>query len=54
MRVVVAEDNVLTREGIVHVLEKAGIEVVGVLGDSAPLLAVVARERRSDCLSSAY
>jgi DNA-binding NarL/FixJ family response regulator len=45
VRVVVAEDNVLTREGIVHVLEKAGIEVVGVLGDSAPLLAVVARER---------
>ena len=32
MRVVVAEDNVLMREGVVRVLEDAGIEVVAQAG----------------------
>ena len=29
MRVIVAEDMLLTREGIVHLLSGAGVEVVG-------------------------
>ncbi len=45
MRVVVAEDNLLTREGIVHVLEAGGVEVVDVVGDAGRLLAAVAREQ---------
>ena len=38
MRVVVAEDSVLLREGIVRILEDAGIEVVGQAGDADDLL----------------
>jgi DNA-binding NarL/FixJ family response regulator len=38
MRVVVAEDVMLTREGIVHVLEEAGIEVVAEVADLNSLL----------------
>jgi len=38
VRVVVGEDDSLVREGIVHVLEKAGFEVVGVAGDAPDLL----------------
>lgn len=38
MRVVVAEDIMLTREGIVHVLAEAGIEVVAEVGDLQSLL----------------
>jgi DNA-binding NarL/FixJ family response regulator len=38
IRVVVGEDQVLVREGIVHVLERAGFEVVGVAGDAADVL----------------
>ena len=38
MRVVVAEDSVLLREGIVRVLEDAGFEVVGQAGDADDLL----------------
>ena len=38
MRVVVAEDSVLLREGIVRLLEDAGIEVVGQAGDAEDLL----------------
>jgi DNA-binding NarL/FixJ family response regulator len=45
VRVVVAEDNLLTREGIVHVLEAGGVEVVDVVGDAGRLLAAVAREQ---------
>jgi DNA-binding NarL/FixJ family response regulator len=41
----VAEDNLLTREGIVHVLEAGGVEVVDVVGDAGRLLAAVAREQ---------
>lgn len=38
MRVVVAEDSPLLREGIVHVLEAAGHEVVAQVGDADELL----------------
>ena len=38
MRVVVAEDSVLLREGIVRILEDTGIEVVGQAGDADELL----------------
>ena len=45
MRVVVAEDSLLTREGIVHVLTRAGAEVVAQVGDADTLLAAVATQR---------
>ena len=38
MRVVIAEDSVLLREGIVRILEDAGIEVAGQAGDAEDLL----------------
>lgn len=37
MRVVVAEDSLFTREGIVHLLASAGVEVVGQAGDGEEL-----------------
>jgi len=45
MRVVVAEDSVLLREGIVRVLENAGFDVVGQVGDADELLRAVRAER---------
>lgn len=39
IRVVVADDSVLLREGLVRVLIEAGVEVVGSYGDAAALLA---------------
>jgi DNA-binding NarL/FixJ family response regulator len=41
MRVVVADDVMLTREGIVRLLEDAGVEVVGQAEDAPSLLKVV-------------
>ena len=41
MRVVVADDVMLTREGIVRLLEEAGIEVVGQAGDASSLVRLV-------------
>ncbi len=38
MRVVVAEDSTLLREGLVRLLEEAGMEVVGQAGDGEELL----------------
>ena len=38
MRVVIAEDSVLLREGIARLLEESGFEVVGQAGDSEDLL----------------
>ena len=38
MRVVIAEDSVLLREGTVRLLEDAGVEVVGRAGDAEELL----------------
>ncbi|AYF99385.1 DNA-binding response regulator [Protaetiibacter intestinalis] len=45
MRVVVADDSVLLREGLVRVLEEAGHEVVGAFGDADELLAAVGELR---------
>jgi serine/threonine-protein kinase len=45
MRVVVAEDVMLTREGIVHVLTGAGIEVLGEAGDADTLVRLVLTQR---------
>jgi DNA-binding NarL/FixJ family response regulator len=39
LRVVVADDSLLLREGLVRVLVEAGLEVVGSYGDGASLLA---------------
>jgi DNA-binding NarL/FixJ family response regulator len=39
LRVVVADDSVLLREGLVRVLIEAGVEVVGAYGDADSLLA---------------
>ena len=41
MRVVVADDVMLTREGIVRLLEEAGMEVVGQAGDATSLVRLV-------------
>ena len=48
MRVVVAEDVMLTREGIVRVLADAGVEVVGETGDVDGLMRAVATAK-PDC-----
>jgi DNA-binding NarL/FixJ family response regulator len=45
MRVIVAEDVMLTREGIVHLLQGAGIEVIAQVPDATDLLVRVARDR---------
>lgn len=47
MRVVIADDALLIREGVARVLQTDGVEVVGVAGDLDQLLAVVA-ERGPD------
>jgi len=41
VRVVVAEDDVLLREGLASVLDRSGFEVVGQAGDGVQLLALV-------------
>lgn len=38
MRVVIAEDSVLLREGMVHLLEEAGFDVVGQAGNAEELI----------------
>jgi DNA-binding NarL/FixJ family response regulator len=40
-RVVVAEDDVLLREGLSSLLERSGLEIAGRAGDAAQLLAIV-------------
>jgi DNA-binding NarL/FixJ family response regulator len=42
MRVVIAEDSVLLREGLVRLLEVAGIEVAAAVGDAGAMLRAVA------------
>src|SRR6476469_4472703 len=44
-RVVVADDDVLLREGVAGLLERAGFAVAGQAGDAAELLRVVREER---------
>jgi DNA-binding NarL/FixJ family response regulator len=45
MRVVLAEDDVLLREGLASLLERSGMQVVGQAGDATQLLALVAEQR---------
>jgi DNA-binding NarL/FixJ family response regulator len=45
MRVVIAEDSVLLREGLVGLLTRFGCEVTAAVGDAAALTAAVAAER---------
>ena len=47
VRVVVADDDVLLREGIASLLERAGYRLVGQAGDGSELLSLV-REHRPD------
>jgi serine/threonine-protein kinase PknK len=42
LRVVLAEDDVLLREGLASLLDRSGFEVVGQAGDATQLLAMVA------------
>lgn len=46
-RIVLADDDVLLREGVASLLERSGFEVVGQAGDASQLLALV-REQRPD------
>ena len=46
-RVIIAEDDVLMREGLAGLLERGGYEVVGQAGDGSELMRLV-RERRPD------
>jgi DNA-binding NarL/FixJ family response regulator len=48
-RVVVADDDVLLREGVAGLLERAGFEIAGQAGDAPDLLRVV-RDERPDLL----
>ena len=43
MRVVIAEDSVLLREGLARLLADGGIETVGVAGDGPGLVTAVAQ-----------
>lgn len=45
VRVVVADDDVLLREGLASLLARSGYRVVGQAGDAASLLGLVRRER---------
>ena len=45
VRVVVADDDVLLREGLASLLERAGFEVVGQAGDGPQLLELVRSEK---------
>ena len=47
LRIVVGEDHVLVREGVVRTLERAGLEVVGTAGDAVELVRK-ARAHRPD------
>ena len=44
MRVVIADDAMLIREGTARLLQGAGVEVVGTAGDARKLLQIVAQE----------
>ena len=45
MRVVIADDELLLREGLAKLLEAAGVEVVGLASDSSSLLKTVALDQ---------
>lgn len=44
-RVVLADDDVLLREGLASLLDRSGLEVAGQAGDAAGLIGLVRRER---------
>ena len=44
MRAVIAEDSVLLREGLAHILRRSGCELAAEVGDADALLAAVERE----------
>lgn len=44
-RVVLADDDVLLREGLASLLERSGFEVVGQVGDAAELMKIIERLR---------
>jgi len=44
MRVVIADDTMLIREGTARLLQEAGVEVVGTASDARKLLQIVAQE----------
>ena len=50
MRVVIAEDGVLLREGLAHLLADEGHEVAASVGDALELVEVVERERPDVCI----
>ncbi len=45
MRVVLADDDVLLREGLASLLDRSGVEVVGQAGDAAELLQLVGQQQ---------
>jgi len=49
LRIVVGEDQALVREGVVRMLERAGLQVVGTAGDAVGLLQAV-RAHRPDVM----
>jgi DNA-binding NarL/FixJ family response regulator len=44
-RVVLADDDILLREGLASLLDRSGLEVVGQVGDATELIEVVRRQR---------
>ena len=50
MRIVIAEDGVLLREGLAHLLADEGHEVAASVGDALELVEVVERERPDVCI----
>jgi DNA-binding NarL/FixJ family response regulator len=50
VRIVIAEDGVLLREGLAHLLADEGHEVVASVGDALELVEVVERERPDVCI----
>ncbi|MEV4257102.1 DNA-binding response regulator, partial [Spirillospora sp. NPDC049652] len=45
MRIVIAEDSVLLRAGLIKLLETSGFEVAAAVGEAEGLLAAVAEHR---------
>jgi DNA-binding NarL/FixJ family response regulator len=50
VRIVIAEDGVLLREGLAHLLADEGHEVVASVGDALDLVETVERERPNVCI----
>ncbi|MCO1577714.1 response regulator transcription factor [Crossiella sp. SN42] len=50
MRLILADDSILLREGLVRLLVEEGHQVLAAVGDGAALLAAVAREQPDVCV----